>query len=348
MQTMVERETATEAVPPSPRRTGPPWPRIRRALLVGGLVGLLGMAGAEAYSVFLGSNFHMIIPGVYRSAQLSPAVLEQAVRTKGIRTVVNLRGSCDPCPWYIEESRTTHRLNVCQEDLCFSAGHLPSVLEMRRLIEVLDRTEYPILLHCRRGADRTGMIAAAIVLLQTRASLKQARFQLGLRYGHLALGRPAYLDDFLDLYAEWLDSQRLAHSPEIFRRWLEESYCPAECCCDITVVDVPNPIAKEEPFIVRARFRNTSIKPWHLRAGSNAGIHGCYVLWDARGNQLLSGRAGVFDAEVGPNEAIDLDLALPALRQPGKYRLQIDMVDEQHCYFHQTGMEPLEQELEVR
>jgi protein tyrosine phosphatase (PTP) superfamily phosphohydrolase (DUF442 family) len=301
------------------------------------------------YRVFAGNNFHAIIPGrVYRSAQLSATELEQLLRAEGIRTVVNLRGSCDPCPWYVEESRATHRLNVCQEDLCFSAGHLPSVHELRRLIEVLDRTEYPILLHCRRGADRTGMIAAAVLLLQPGIGLRQARRQLSLRYGHVALGRPAYLDEFLDLYAEWLAGQGLAHAPAVFRRWLEADYCPAECRCEITLVDLPTPIVSGEPFTVWARFRNTSIRPWRLRAGSNAGVHGCYVLWDSEGNQLLSGRSGLFDALVAPRQAVDLALALPALPKPGKYRLQIDMVDEQHCYFHQTGTEPLEQELEVR
>jgi len=321
----------------------------RRTLLFGCLSGVLVAAGAEAYGVFLGSNFHMVIPGrVYRSAQLSAPELEQTLSAKGIRTVVNLRGSCDPCPWYLDESRATRQRNVCQEDICFSAGHLPSVHEMRRLVEVLDRTEYPILLHCRRGADRTGMSAAVVLLLQTRASLREARAQLGIRYGHVALGRPAYLDEFLDLYAEWLQSQGLAHSRAAFRRWLEEGYCPAECRCEITLHDVPIPIVRDKPFVVRARFRNTSIRSWHLRAGNNAGIHGFYVLWDASGNQLVSGRSGLFDADVAPQETIDLALALPALANPGKYRLQVDMVDEQHCYFHQAGSEPLEQELEVR
>jgi hypothetical protein len=303
----------------------------------------------EVYRVFVGNNFHTIIPGhAYRSAQLSGAELEQTVRANGIHTVVNLRGSCDPCPWYLEESRATNRLNVCQEDICFSAGHLPSVYEMRRLLEVLERTEYPILLHCRRGADRTGMVAAVVLLLQPRATLRQARRQLGLRYGHVGLGRPANLDEFLDLYDEWLRGQGLTHSAAVFRRWLEDGYCPAECRCEITPFDVPTPVVRGEPFLVRAHFRNTSIRPWRLRAGSNAGIHGCYVLWDALGNELLSGRSGLFDAQVAPNETIDLALALPALIKPGKYRLQIDMVGEQHCYFHQAGSEPLEQELEVR
>jgi len=322
-------------------------PEAWRTILVASGICVLLAAGAEAYRVFLGDNFHEVIPGrVYRSAQLSAAALEQALRAKGIHTVVNLRGCCDPYSWYLDESRVTNRLNVCQEDICFSAGHLPSVTEVRRLVEVLDHTDYPIVMHCRRGADRTGMTAALVLLLQTDASLSQARRQLGLRYGHVALGRPAYLDGFLDLYDEWLQSQGLTHTPAVFRRWLHDEYCPAECRCEITAC-VPSAMVREEPSVVRARFRNTSLRPWHLRAGSNAGIHGSYLLWDPFGNLVVCGRAGLFEAKVDPNETIDLTLVLPALRQPGTYRLQVDMVDEQHCYFHQAGSEPLERELEV-
>src|SRR5438132_321219 len=94
----------------------------------------------EAYRVFLGSNCHTLIPGkVYRSAQPSSRDLERMIRSKGIRTVINLRGCSDPCPWYLEECRVTHRCNVALEDVGFSAGRYPSAHEFRRLVEILDR-----------------------------------------------------------------------------------------------------------------------------------------------------------------------------------------------------------------
>src|SRR5216683_4575552 len=128
MQTMPERAATQPALSSGRRWMGARRLGSRRTLLFGCLSGVLVAAGAEAYGVFLGSNFHMVIPGrVYRSAQLSAPELEQTLSAKGIRTVVNLRGSCDPCPWYLDESRATRQRNVCQEDICFSAGHLPSV-----------------------------------------------------------------------------------------------------------------------------------------------------------------------------------------------------------------------------
>src|SRR5947209_5680582 len=54
------------------------------------------------------------------------------------------------------------------------------------------------------------------------------------------------------------------------------------------------------------------------------------------------------DGVVAPGQAAAFTVVVPPLRTPGRYRLQLDMVDEQQCWFYQTGSEPLEVELTVR
>src|SRR5439155_15939213 len=98
------------------------------------------------------------------------------------------------------ECRAAPELDIAMEDLSLSANRTPSATELRRLLEVLDRTEYPILIHCRRGADRTGMASVIAGLLKTDMTLEQVRCQLGPRYGHIPLGQTAVLDRFFDQY----------------------------------------------------------------------------------------------------------------------------------------------------
>lgn len=51
---------------------------------------------------------HAVKPGaVYRSAQLDAKQLADAIRTDGIKTVLNLRGDNTGTPWYDEEMRTS-------------------------------------------------------------------------------------------------------------------------------------------------------------------------------------------------------------------------------------------------
>jgi protein tyrosine phosphatase (PTP) superfamily phosphohydrolase (DUF442 family) len=309
---------------------------------------LIFATGAETRNVFFSRNFHVVTPGrVYRCAQPQTADLKQLVQAYAIRSVINLRGCCDPAPQYLEESRATHHLALAQYDICLSAGRLPAVHEMRRLVEVLDRAEYPLVLHCRRGADRTGMASAVVQLLQGDITLNTARRQLSLRYGHLALGRPAYLDQFLDFYEHWLQQQGREHSADLFRHWLLEEYCPGACRCVVEPLDCPPRLPRGEPVSLRVRARNTGLDSWRFRPGTNAGVHAGFVVWDPQGMVAVYDRAGLFNAEVKPGQSIDLTLALPALPKPGRYRLLVDMRDEQHCWFHQTGSEPLELELEV-
>jgi hypothetical protein len=327
-----------------------------RSAAYGCLAGLVLSFGLHAVYTLLGPNFHTVVPGrVYRCAQPSGRRLEELIRRKNIRTIVNLRGCCEPLPWYVEQCRVTNRLNVSQEDLSFSAARMPSVLGLRQLVEVLDHSELPLLFHCHKGADRSGLASAIALLLLTDTPLEDARHQLGPRYGHLPLGRTVYLDRFFDLYREWLAAQGRSHSPDAFRQWAEHDYCPAECRCTLELLDNVQGtlhVPPGRPWPVRVRCHNTSIKPWHLRPGNNTGIHLVFLLLDTQDQQVADGRAGLFNAVVPPGEHIDLTVALPALPLPGhflpaRYLLRLDMVDEQHAGFLQEGSQPLELEVEV-
>lgn len=319
-----------------------------RAILAGCLAGIVLALGAEVGHVLFGSNLHEVIPGrVFRCSQPSGAELERLIEKHGIQTVVNLRGPCPHHPWYIAEARATHRSGVVQEDIGLSATRLPSVHELRRLVEVLDGSAQPILMHCRRGADRTGVASAVAQLLHGDVELAQARSQLGPRYGHVPLGKTARLSSFFDLYEEWLDREGCEHAPAVFRRWAREGYCPGECRCRLELREPLTSVPAGEPFIIAVRAHNTSVRPWRLKPGTLAGIHLVANLYNAQERSFGVWRAGRFDAVVAPGESIDLTLALPPL-WPGRYRLLVDMMDEQHCSFFQAGSEPLEQELEVR
>lgn len=315
----------------------------------GCLLGLAAAALTETVHVGLGRNFHSIVPGrVYRSSQPSPADLERASREYGVRTVVNLRGSNAAFPWFREEARATHRLGMAQEDLCFSSYRLPAPHEVRHLLEVFDRAAPPLLIHCRRGADRTGLAAAVYVLAQTEAGLAEAHRQLSWRYGHLSMGHTRHLRTFLELYEEWLRSEGRDHSPVEFRRWVADGYCPGGCRAVLEPLDVPAVVSPGLPRALRVRAHNAGVRPWRLKPENNAGVHLGFVVTDPRDHLVTLSRSGLFDAEVPPGASIDLTFVLPALHEPGRYQVWVDMVDEQHCWFYQAGSEPLDVDVEVR
>jgi protein tyrosine phosphatase (PTP) superfamily phosphohydrolase (DUF442 family) len=320
-----------------------------RSVILFGIAALLAWPLWLIGQVYLAGNVHEIIPGkLYRGAQPSARSLENLIDRYKIRTVLNTRGCCYPDPWYVAEAEVCERRGVQLHDVCFSAVHLPSRHEIRRLIEVLDRAEYPIFVHCRHGADRTGIASMAAHLLLDEHSFDSAHRQLSLRYGHAPAGKTTILDRFMHLYADWLRETRQEHSPACFRRWALDEYKGGWCDARFEKVerlfDVPKVGRALEYSVV---VRNTGPTPWQFRPLKLAGHHVTFKVVDPMHRIIHEGRAGMMDKLVNPGERIQVVLRVPPIPMTGHYRLVIDLIEEGHCWFHQTGSEPWEEELDL-
>ena len=310
-------------------------------------LGLSIALALEVVHVLFNGNIHEVIPGrVYRSAQLSPEGLRSLIEKRGIRTVINLRGCCNPFDWYLDECRIAHDLNVSQEDITLSANRLPPPLELGRLIDVLDHTEYPIVFHCRQGADRTGLASTVSMLLHTDADLATARKQCSIRYAHFEVLSTANMDRFFDLYENWLKQNGRVHTPDQFRAWARNEYRPDPAPARIELLGEIAKIPLHTPVTLTIRAHNLSNAVWEFKTGTFTGVHVRTVVHNPEGALAGIYRAGRFDARVAPGESIDIPLALPPFHTAGNHRLVIDLVDH-HLNFCQLGSEFLELELPV-
>jgi protein tyrosine phosphatase (PTP) superfamily phosphohydrolase (DUF442 family) len=347
IQPRPERESCAHIVPRMELVIRRLAPHFRRGLIALA-VAALAVIAVEARSIYFGRNWHELLPGrIYRSAQLSGPDLAEEIQRHGIRTVINLRGTCVGFPWYDAESRTTGALGVSQEDVTLSATRLPAPDEVRRFVEVLDHTEYPIVLHCRQGVDRTGMMSAAALLLLTDTTPEKARRQLSPRFGHVAVGPTRVMTRFLELYDEWLKEKQLTHSRMTFRRWACAEYCPDECRGMLALLDHPDHVEAGEALTVSVRATNDSIKSWHLHPGTETGVHIRFMIFAADGQLKQLGRAGQFEQVVDPQGSIDLQLAIAPLHQPGRYVMLADLQNRNLWAFSQFGCDPVALEFEV-
>jgi protein tyrosine phosphatase (PTP) superfamily phosphohydrolase (DUF442 family) len=142
------------------------------------------------------SGLHEVEPGVWRSPQVGEDRLARRIEHNGIRTVVCLRGGEGAAV----SERATLGTKIAFRHVLISARHAPPPEALLELWDIADRAERPLLVHCRAGADRTGL-ACAIVVLHDTGDLAQARGQLALiPYGHTGLLGTDALDDVLDQY----------------------------------------------------------------------------------------------------------------------------------------------------
>jgi hypothetical protein len=234
---------------------------------------------------------------------------------------------CPDMPWYQEECRTCAQLGISQEDITLSANRLPPPAELRRVVEVLDRTEYPILIHCKAGADRTGLISALILLLQTDASLATARYQLLPRYGHFRFARTAEIDRFFDLYEEYLAREQRPHTSAYFRDWILTKYQAGPAASELTwALPIPESVPADEYFGLTVRAKNCSNTPWVLKPGTYAGIHLAFGVYNDLGESVWSGRAGLRHEIVPPGRTTDIMIPINPLK-PGQYTVIAEIHD---------------------
>lgn len=176
------------------------------------VLGLLGYAGV------FGGNIRTVEEGrVYRSASITGKLLDNTLQSKGIRTVLNLRGGMGDAK-YRSEAESCKRLGVALIDAPFSAVRYPPPAALERVLKTFDSAEYPILFHCRGGSDRSGLVGTLYLHLYKNVPLDEAQAsQLTWRYGHLSWGQARAMDDFLNLYRKTSDGLGV-------REWITKKY----------------------------------------------------------------------------------------------------------------------------
>ena len=347
----MSQATLTDAGRPLEASPGPRAgsKRVRLALRVGLCVAAATLL-VEPARVLVGDNLHAVVPGaVYRSAQPSPAKLKTLVERHGIRTVINLRGACPDKAWHPAEAAAAQRLGVTLIDLEIPLHHLPSPATVRRLVRTLETAQQPILMHCRRGADRTGLASAVALLLRDGVELDVGTRQLGLRFGHVPFGSPAVLGDFFDDYRGWLARNQHGHDHATFRRWLLEEYRGAQYQYAVEeatrLTETPR---VGLPVSYRVRLKNTSPYAWNIETGRLASYHVGCLLWHGEGaaEPVAVGleRCGLRAEVIAPGGTLETTIIVPPLHKPGRYRIRIDMVDRERCWFADVGATPFEDE----
>jgi protein tyrosine phosphatase (PTP) superfamily phosphohydrolase (DUF442 family) len=197
----------------------------RRALLFA--LGVLAIPAALIAHRRLSGNLGEVAPGrLYRSAQLSDSQFADLIRSRGLRTVLNLRGPNPDQSWYASEVDATLDAGAIHVDIPLASDQWLSREQARTLIETLDTIDYPALVHCEFGAERTGLVSALARLLQPGSTLSDGYDEFSPRYLFVALKDGRVMLGHLDRYAAWLASRGEIHAPERLRSWLLDHYHP--------------------------------------------------------------------------------------------------------------------------
>lgn len=355
--TTIGTDRPTAAV--SSIRPTPSERRLRRGVLVAILAGFLLLT---AWLV-TDDRVLEVIPGeIVRSGRLEPTELRQVVRRFQLRTIVSLVVSGPEDDWVDAEGELCTAMGVRHVTVPIVAGEWPARPQVVRLIELIDGAERPMLIHCLRGVDRVGW-ASAVSLLLADAPLERAMRQLSPRTGHLCDPDTCPLHRFFAAYRSYLVAGGLPDNGSTFRTWVDTSYCPAPYDAQLELLDdIPPVLAAGQPLRIAVRASNRGDDAWRMTDSRTDGVRlGARVIGPfdetpsdpietfraVDGRAVDIARSGLEPGVVGPGASRDFELRLRAPSVPGRYVLQIDMVDELVHWFSDLGWPGILRDVEV-
>ncbi len=166
----------------------------------------------------LWANTEEIAAGVWRSNQPDPDRIA-TYKDMGIKAVLNLRGTANRSH-YLLEKEACEAQGIELVSIALSAKKAAPKELYLTLLDIFDSIERPFVVHCKSGADRTGLASVFYLLHVENQPLAVARKQLALRYVHLRWLKTGILDDILDAYEQDLKGL----GPMSLRTWLSTYY----------------------------------------------------------------------------------------------------------------------------
>ena len=145
-------------------------------------------------------NLHRVTPLFWRAAQPTPSQIRDMAR-RGVKTVINLRGGKEFGSWPLER-------DVCESkglalvDFTIRSRGAPDPAQMMKAEGFFNSLTYPVMAHCKSGADRAGFMAALFLIVHERKSVDEAMKQLSWRYGHFRFAKTGILDTFFERYRD--------------------------------------------------------------------------------------------------------------------------------------------------
>ena len=167
------------------------------------------------------ANRHDIGGGMFRENQPSPERIKKLAE-EGIKTVVNLRGP-SPKGFYLLEKEACERHGIQLVNYRMYSRDVHSKERLLGTRDLFEDIAYPAVMHCKSGADRTGIMGVLYRHFRMGDTIEAALDQLSFKYLHVRHGKTGMLDWFFRSYLDY----KAEHGEISFADWVAGPYDPA-------------------------------------------------------------------------------------------------------------------------
>jgi protein tyrosine/serine phosphatase len=162
-------------------------------LMVMALVSAEGLSQAKSFLAEL-PNFHKVNERLYRGAQPQKGGLKRLAEM-GITTIVNLRGEDQNT---LAEQQEAKALGLNYYALPMGGLSRPTDKQVEQALAIINNPENGVVfVHCKHGADRTGVVIACYRMTRENHSPEQAKEEAE-KYGMswVQIGMKRYIGDY--------------------------------------------------------------------------------------------------------------------------------------------------------
>ncbi|WP_019896156.1 fused DSP-PTPase phosphatase/NAD kinase-like protein [Hydrogenovibrio halophilus] len=169
-------------------------------------------------------NFYRLAPRhsdtlAFRSNHPSPRFLRKLKQRFGLKTVLSLRAA-NQTGQYLLEKEACDQLGIELINVPISSRNFPKKDKLEQVITLLQSLDYPLLIHCKSGADRAGLVSVLFKHFVQGEPIAEARKQLSMKYGHFRWADTGKLDYLFDEFERF----QTDHPEVSFHQWVQQHY----------------------------------------------------------------------------------------------------------------------------
>ncbi|MBP9721906.1 MAG: tyrosine-protein phosphatase [Gammaproteobacteria bacterium] len=327
------------------------------------------------YKIYYLNNFNIVIPNkIYRSAQPTLENLQDWQKSYHIKTILNLR-SDKPLlntTQLNQENKFALISGITQKFIKLTASSLPTPKDIIKIIDILQHSPNPILIHCKHGVDRTSIMSAIAVLLDNQ-SVDQALKQFAISYGFLPFRKQEILKTLLYDYKDWLNKNNINSTAENFTYWAKNYYRAGYYSANLKILNLADKIPVNQAISLQAQITNTSNHNIPFTHPNNNGVYLIRCIYNkptpntevycdhladpnkkpANLLELLNIRnlnldyAKLFTYNLAPSENIIISFTLPPIAEKGLYILELNLMEQNRFKFNDYGNKVFTQHFEA-
>jgi protein tyrosine/serine phosphatase len=148
-------------------------------------------------------NFHKISEDTYRSSQPTTRQLRAMIKKYNLKTIISLRGHDKNSALEMLEEKICKELGVEFKVVRLYSRDVPKVEELELINQLCSTSTYPMMFHCKAGADRAGLFATMYLYFIKNIPIKDAIAQMRFfPYGHFKYSNSGRIDYFFDKYID--------------------------------------------------------------------------------------------------------------------------------------------------